>query len=147
MYLRRMKRYGPYTMKSGHILWTVVHENGKRESVLEHREIVEANLGRRLSKDEVVHHINGIPNDNRLENLEIKSPSNHAKHHARQPEYTKIICAYCGKASKKLSRQLRHNQGHGKYGPFCNKSCSGSWSRGEQIKSGMRNLRQRRQKL
>lgn len=50
----------------------IVH-NGAR--VLEHRAIMEEHLGRPLLPDENVHHINGVRNDNRLENLELWSTS------------------------------------------------------------------------
>jgi hypothetical protein len=47
--------------------------------VFEHRLVVENWLKRYLTPDEHVHHINGVKDDNRLENLEIMSNSEHLK--------------------------------------------------------------------
>lgn len=49
--------------------------------VYEHRLVVEENIGRYLITDEHIHHINGIKTDNRIENLQILSNSDHVKLH------------------------------------------------------------------
>lgn len=47
----------------------------------EHRFVMQQHLGRSLQFNECVHHINGNKKDNRLENLEVISRSEHTKNH------------------------------------------------------------------
>lgn len=51
--------------------------------VYEHRIIAEQIINRRLVKNEVVHHKNGIRWDNRIENLEVMDAIEHAKMHSK----------------------------------------------------------------
>lgn len=55
------------TRKDGYVLLTTPGGS----SIMEHRVIMEAVLGRMLQKNESVHHKNGIRHDNRPENLEL----------------------------------------------------------------------------
>lgn len=50
--------------------------NGKKQK--KHRWVIEQQIGRRLTPDEFVHHINGDRNNNRIENLIIVTPSEHS---------------------------------------------------------------------
>jgi len=53
----------------------------KGRKIFEHRYVMECSLGRRLSEEELVHHLNGNKLDNRLENLQIVSRSEHKRKH------------------------------------------------------------------
>lgn len=53
--------------RSGYVVLT--HERGYKE--LEHRDVMEKILGRKLEKYETVHHKNGNRSDNRPDNLEL----------------------------------------------------------------------------
>lgn len=66
--------YTKHTDKKGYVWLTFPRsEKSKRNNILEHRYVMEQNLGRKLHKHETVHHKNGQRGDNNLENLELRS--------------------------------------------------------------------------
>lgn len=54
------------------------HPNSVQGWILEHRYVMEQQLGRYLTSDEVVHHKNGNRQDNRLENLQLMKFGEHS---------------------------------------------------------------------
>ncbi len=75
---------GKYKNQWGYICISL----GDGNYALEHRMIVEKELGRKLKIDEHVHHINGIKDDNRLENLIIVINKQH---------FGEVTCPHCQK--------------------------------------------------
>lgn len=67
---------------------------GKR--LMLHRALMEEALGRRLGRDEIVHHIDGNRLNNALENLVVMSAKEHAMHH-NQKHPLERPCLVCGR--------------------------------------------------
>lgn len=65
---------GRIVNKSGYIeVYTPDHPNARKHTkyILEHRLVMESHLGRYLTKDEVVHHIDGDKQNNDISNLQL----------------------------------------------------------------------------
>lgn len=102
-------------------------------TVLQHRLVMEKKLGRYLTENEHVHHINGIRDDNRLSNLVILTKSEHIRFHnkGRTPwnKGTHGICVAWNKKPKiprpcsYCSKQFHGGKNHWRQ-KYCSKSCA-----------------------
>lgn len=63
--------------------------DGVIRHVKQHRHLMAIHIGRDISPEEDVHHINGNKADNRIENLEILTRSKHATEHNKSRIYAK----------------------------------------------------------
>jgi hypothetical protein len=64
---------GRWVNQDGYVMVGV--PDSSRRYAMEHRQVMAQHLGRELLPHEYIHHLNGIRDDNRLENLELWSSS------------------------------------------------------------------------
>lgn len=94
--------------------------------VFEHRLVMALFLGRPLKPDEHVHHKNGDPADNRIENLELLSNSEHIKKHAKPKTMVDLICSRCGGKFQRELRNYKTKYQQGQRDFYCGRSCMAS---------------------
>jgi len=106
-------------------VWMPHHHNCDSNGLIwEHRVKAEMKLCRYLLAEEVVHHINGIPDDNRFENLMVfETSSDHTRFHKShnpelilnangsyrcKKEINEFVCLICGKKFKTTQKEAKY---------------------------------------
>lgn len=114
-YIHVLKRGNPMANRHGYIL--------------EHRFVMSDHLGRKLDASEHVHHINGIKDDNRIENLQLISPSAHMSLHKKGVKYSKryMPCDVCGHEFYSAKTRLGYSR-------YCSAECHAVTQRGKRRK-------------
>lgn len=91
--------------KDGYIrLYVPMHPSSDGTYVYLHRLIMERKIGRLLRSDEIVHHINEDPTDNRPENLEITDLAEHRRIHARFSDTEIAQMVLAGLRAREINR-------------------------------------------
>lgn len=129
--------YGPYRRTDGRhrLILAELNAEGKhldgmkKLTPLVSRAMMEVHLGRKLSTDEEVDHIDGNPLNDTIENLRVLDPISHAKHTWKMMnpgvvgKIEQLTCAECGCAFQRRANKLKKAS----KAYFCSKSCLGKW--------------------
>ena len=124
--------YGPYKRKDGRMHVIAIFPDGTRKTTSYPKYLMEIYLGRYLGEDEEIDHIDRDFTNNSIKNLQVVSRSEHAKLDAIRTVPQAFQCPLCNKEFELSGRRLydakRHRE-QGKAGPFCSKSCAGSYNK------------------
>lgn len=91
-----------YGIHNGYVRISVGENAGRNQHIV----IMEQHIGRRLLKGEVVHHINGIKTDNRIENLKLMTNAEYSRLHSLERQAKGL----CYDISKEAKRGEEHNK-------------------------------------
>ena len=117
-----------------------VYIKGSQKVISYPKYVMEKYLGRKLKDNEQVHHKDGNPLNNDIDNLEVLTFEEHLNVHADENRkyYDKImVCPWCKKefiwTAKQQSYFHRNKNKNRSTKPFCSKSCAGKYGREIQL--------------
>lgn len=116
-----------YTNFEGYERWRAYDTDGVYDSLMVHRLLAALEWGLDAIRGKHVHHKNGIPWDNRVENLEIVDPGEHQKIHAIPTEELLDELRAAADALGRTPSITELNEfGEYSYGPYVNRF--GCWT-------------------
>lgn len=88
------------------------------------RYLMAVHLGRYLNEDEHVDHINNDRSDDRIENLQILSPSENSRKSAQDRVMVRLLCPCCKNEFVRRKKQTHLSKLKNK-ATYCSRRCSG----------------------
>lgn len=132
-----MKVYGPYIRKKDGRKHVVIYDptaTPQRTTVSYPKYLMEQHLGRKLTDDETVDHIDEDYTNDDISNLRIITRVDNSKRSAPKMIQVDGQCALCGVTFTLSKYQMKlERQGKNCAGPFCGKVCQGKYSRSVQL--------------
>ena len=132
------KVYGPYFRKDGRQHVVLVHkENKSRKTVSYPKYLYEIHFNTYLGPNDTVDHHDRNFNNNKIDNLIVRNRREHIKLDSVRNTPQEFTCPECNSVFVLAGRKLhdaKHNRVKGKSGPFCGRSCAGSY--GTKIQKG-----------
>ncbi len=118
----------PTLSRTGYLVCGLRDMRKKTKIMLVHRLLAEAYFGKDALRGKIVHHKNGLKTDNRQENLELLTQSNHAEHHGYlrpRIERKELLCAFCGVSFLQSVGYIRSKVERGNKDFYCSHPCYG----------------------
>lgn len=127
---------GPYLNKAqGRRFVTLTNQTTKKLTQKTYAKyLMEMHLGRELSKEETVDHIDRNKLNDVLDNFQILSQSEHTSIDNIKIKLIKVCCAWCHTEFEKSPKHMRMQHRQGCAGPFCSAVCRGKY--GAHIRNG-----------
>lgn len=134
-----MKLYGPYKRPNGRKFVILVDEEGNRVTKQYARYLMEQELGRELTEDEEVDHIDRDHTNDEISNLRVISKEQHKLDDQKRRIPVEWKCPLCDDKfvlDAKAENDAFQKRKQGKAGPFCSKQCAGRY--GAEVRFGKR---------